>query len=230
MHLTVILHLIKYQNHMKDLLKLFSILQLTKEQPETGYLVAGIKLHETASLAEHHYTCVLMAYFIAQEIKKTKVKFNERKLILMLLVHDLGELFGGDISSPLSRKFPDLREHKDKIGNRAIELLSSYLNNESQQDFIKLYQEFETDTSDEKWVGKIIDQIDHQFFLEHHNYKQKYCPGNSDYRVNFIKNHIYKLADKIQNEKIKETMKEFLEEFETNYFNKGFQGITLLME
>jgi len=215
---------------MKDLLKLFSILQLTKEQPETGYLVAGIKLNETASLAEHHYTCTLMAYLIAQKIKKTKVKFNERKLILMLLIHDLGELFGGDISAPLSRKFPDLREHKDKIGERAIELLSSYLDTESQQDFTKLYQEFETGTSDEKWVGKVIDQIDHQFFLEHHNYKQKYCPGDSDYRVNFIKDHIYKLTAKIQNEKIKKVMNDFLEEFEKNYFNKGFQGMTFLME
>lgn len=215
---------------MKNLLKLFSILQLTKEQPLTGYLIAGIKLNETSTLAEHHYTCVLMGYLLAGKIKQLNTKFNERKLILMLLIHDLSELFGGDISGPLNRRFPDLKEHKDKIGEKAVELLGSYLDQNTQNDFINLHKEFEDGNSDEKWVAKIIDQIDHQFFLEHHNYKQKYCPSDSDYRPIFIRDHIYKLTNKIKNEKTKQLMDNFLEEFEKNYFNKGFKGITLLME
>lgn len=55
---------------MQNLIKLFSILQLTKEQPLTGYLLAGLKLNEVPTLAEHHYTCALMGYLLGEKIKK----------------------------------------------------------------------------------------------------------------------------------------------------------------
>ncbi len=215
---------------MKNLLKLLSVLQLTKEQPCTGYLAAGVRLHETASLAEHHYTTTLNAYFVLQRIKKAGGTINERKVLLMLLVHDLPEVFGGDISAPLNRKYPDLREYKNKIGERAIDMMAEFLETEEALEFKKLHQELDSYATDESIVAKIFDQMDHQLFLEHLNYHTKYNHGVEDYRETFVKNHILSLTQKIQNPKTKKVMDDFLQEFWNNYFNKGFQGFTFLME
>ena len=103
-------------------------------------LLGGIKLSETATLAEHHYTASLMGWFVSQKIKSSGGKINERKIVLMLMIHDLGELFGGDISTPLNRKYPELREYKDKIGNKTISLLSGFLDDSSEITFKKLWK------------------------------------------------------------------------------------------
>lgn len=213
---------------MKDLLTFLSILQLTKEQPLTGYLSGGIRLHECPSLAEHHYTAAMIGYFLAQKIKEAGGVLDERKLLLMLLFHDLGELFGGDIASPLSRKYPDLREYKDKIGNRAMRMLSEILGDAASGEFRAIYDECEHGTSDEKIVAKIVDQMDHQFFMEHLNYSQR--TAGADHRRRYIATHIVEKADLIRNEKTKAAVKEFLDAFLAHCFLQGFQGRKLLLD
>jgi 5'-deoxynucleotidase YfbR-like HD superfamily hydrolase len=215
---------------MRNLIKLLSVLQLTKDQPLTGYISSGIKLHEAPTLAEHHYTTVLAGYFLTQKIKQGGGKIDERKVILMTMVHDLPELFGGDISAPLNRKYPDLREYKNKIGERAIEMLGSYMDPATQDEFKSLQHELDKGETDEAIVAKILDQMDHQLFLEYHNHKLKYNPGSHDYRPDFFENHIIKLAEKISNEKTKKVVIDFLTEFKTNFFDQGFQGMSVLME
>ena len=217
-------------NGMTNLIKLFSILQLTKEQPLTGYLTAGIKQHETCTLAEHHYTATLLGWLIVGKIKQAGGKINERTVIFMLMIHDLSELFGGDIAGPLNRKYPDLREYKDKIGERAIELLTSYLDESAATEWKTLWQQMIKADTDEAIVVKICDQMDHQFFLEHHNYKTKYNPNHTDYRPIFIEKHIHALTSRIKDEKTRATVNSFLKEFNTNFLNEGFQSASLLMD
>jgi 5'-deoxynucleotidase YfbR-like HD superfamily hydrolase len=215
---------------MKKLVKLLSILQLTKEQPLTGYLAAGISIHELPSLAEHQYTSALIGYFLVRKIKKAGGTIDERKLILMLLFHDLGELFGGDVAAPLSRKYPDLKVHKDKIGERTIELLSQFMDEDIRDDFSKLIEESEKGMSDEKIVSKIIDQIDHQFFFEHHNYEGKSDYGIEDHRSSFIRNHIVAKTKQIKDPITRDVVNEFLDSFLLHFYKRGFQPQTLLTE
>jgi len=215
---------------MKNLHKLFSLLQLTKEQPVSGYLIGGLKSHEVPSLAEHHYTGALMAFFLGHRIQDEGGDINPEKIVTMTLIHDLSELFGGDISGPLNRKYPDLREYKDRIGDRAIDLLCEYMDKISEDHFRELWEEMKVGRSDEAIVVKIIDQMEHQFFLEHHNFKQKYDPGYADYRPGFINDHIIPLTSKISDRITKDVMNEFIKDFIENFFNKGFQSMNILME
>jgi len=216
---------------MNNLIKLCSILQLTKDQPLTGYLLAGVKLGEVPTLAEHQYSAGLMGYLISQKIKDAGGKINERKVVLMLLVHDLSELFGGDIAAPLNRKYPELRVYKDKIGERAIDLLGSYMSGNAQKEFSLLWKEMEEGKTDEAVVVKIIDQMDHQLFLEHHNTKFKYRPGTEpDYREKFVKKHILSMTTKLQDLYTRNVMEAFLHEFFSNFYNKGFQSAMLMDE
>ncbi|PIT87606.1 MAG: hypothetical protein COU31_01935 [Candidatus Magasanikbacteria bacterium CG10_big_fil_rev_8_21_14_0_10_40_10] len=215
---------------MNNLIKLFSILQLTKEMPLTGYLAAGVKLSETASLAEHHYTASLMSIFLCDRIIKAGGQIKSERVLKMVMVHDLSELFGGDISAPLNRKYPDLKEYKDKIGWRAVEMLSDYLNDAEKDDFKNLFIELDKNADDESVVAKIMDQIDHQLFMEHHNVKLKYDAGAQDYRPKFILKHIIALTEKIKDPITKRVMDEFLAEFQANFYNKGFQPVSLLTD
>ena len=215
---------------MKKLLQVISLLQLTKSQPLSGYILGGIGLSETATLAEHHYTATLMGWLLVQKIRAAGGTINERRVVLMLLIHDLSELFGGDISSPLNRKYPDLREHKDKIGERAIQLLSSYLDQSASCDFMTLWEELREGKSDEAVVVKILDQMDHQLFLEYLHYHQRQAAGTDDYRPTYIANHVYALTERIADVHTRGVMNEFLQTFQKDFFNRGYQGLSILME
>lgn len=215
---------------MTNLLKLFALLQLTKEQPVSGYLIGGLKRHEVPSLAEHHYTTALIAYFLTERIKDEGGDINGSKVVIMTLIHDLSEIFGGDISGPLNRKYPDLREYKDRIGDRAIDVLCEHMDKVSEEEFRELWEEMKIGRTDEAIVTKIIDQMEHQFFLEHHNFKSKYDPGYNDYRPGFIKDHIFPLTSKISDRITKDVMNDFIKKFTDQFFNKGFQSMTILME
>jgi len=219
---------------MHNLCKLFSLLQLTKDQPLSGYLLGGIKLGETSTLAEHHYTAALMGWLVTEEIKQGGGTINERKVVLGLLIHDLSELFGGDISGPINRKYPELRQLKDKIGERAISVLTDYLSPPAARSFKALWHELAQAQTDEAIVVKIIDQMDHQFFLEYHNYQQRHSNDGAgeinNYRPKFVKQHIFELVPKIKNPRTRRVVQEFLDEFKRNFFNRGYQGMQILME
>ncbi len=214
---------------MTALVKLMSILQLSKEMPLTGYLPSGIKLSETATLAEHHYTAALNAILLGEKIVRAGGNLDVNKLVRMVMVHDLGELFGGDIAGPLNRKYPDLREYKDKIAERAIDLLGGYLGEEKSK-FREWYEEFEHGATDEAIVVKIMDQMDHQFFLEHHNAQTRYFVGDEDYRDKFTTEHVFGLFEKIRDPATKRVVADFLSAFKTDLYKKGFKSASLLME
>jgi len=215
---------------MQNLLNLFSLIQLTKEQLVMGYVLGGIKHNEAPTLAEHHYTATLMSYFMTQKIKQEGGDINGEKVVIMTLIHDLSELFGGDIAGPLNRKYPDLREYKDRIGDRAIDVLCEHMSSETEEEFRDLFEEMKIGNTDEAIVSKIIDQMDHQFFLEHHNFKTKYDPGYFDYRPGFIEDHIVPLCNNLSDRITKDVMREFIKEFKDKMFNKGFQSMKILME
>jgi len=215
---------------MKNLLKLFSILQLTKEQPLTGYVLGGLKSSELPSLAEHHFTTALTGYFLTHRILDEGGDIDQNKVVVMSLIHDLSELFGGDVAGPLNRKYPDLREYKDKIGQRAIDLLCEYMDQASHDEFKTFWDELSDGKTDESIVVKIVDQMDHQLFLEHHNFKGKYDPGYTDYRPSFINDHVFTLTSKISDSVTKDVMNDFLKTFKDQFFNKGFQAMNIMME
>lgn len=212
-----------------NLLTLFSLLQTTKEVPLVGYLSAGLKLSEVPTLAEHQYTCAINAIFIGKVIKEQGGVLDVNKVVQILMVHDLGEFFGGDIAAPLNRRFPELRKAKDEIGTKAVELLSSYLPDSLAKEWHQLHHEYESGNSDEKWVAKIIDQLDHQLFLEHMRYEQ-ILPHPNSFRDTFVSNHIVALAEHISDHVTRTVMENVLKEFKDSFYKRGFIGLNELMK
>ncbi|MBP7992601.1 MAG: hypothetical protein KAZ30_03010, partial [Candidatus Magasanikbacteria bacterium] len=77
--------------------------------------------------------------------------------------------------------------------------------------------------------GKILDQLDHQLFLEHHGHEQKMTNNATSYRPDFIKKHIYDLAERIIDPITKKIMQEIVQTFIDDYFKRGFIGLNELL-
>lgn len=214
---------------MEKLITLLSVLQITRQQPLTGFTIAGIKKTELPNLASHHYTAAVSAMLVSRHIKKIGGQIDPEKIVAMMLIHDLGELFGGDISTPLSRTYPELREYKNKIGDRAIELLTHELPEEIKNDFLELYKSCETKNSDEYWVVKFFDQLDHQFYLEHYNYGFGMPKKQDGFRDFVVDKHIGTLLENISDSITKNYLKTLFITYKEKFYKQGFVGLNELL-
>lgn len=91
---------------MSDFTRLFCLLECTRSQPQYGYVVSGIQKSELSDLAQHHYLVTLFSWHLARAVKSQGGKVNIGKVVEISLVHDLGELFGGDIGMPYAKVNP----------------------------------------------------------------------------------------------------------------------------
>src|SRR5690348_2583666 len=88
---------------MKNLPRLFKLIELTRAQVQQGYLLSGVHRNELSNLAEHHYLVTFIGWQLAENLKQMGAKINVQKVMEFCLIHDLGELMGGDISAPYAR-------------------------------------------------------------------------------------------------------------------------------
>ena len=84
---------------LKKILKVFLTLQWAKELPRQGFIQLGFKRNEADSVAAHSWTCAMLVYFLATELKKEGLKINVDKAIKMALFHDMAETIVGDVGT-----------------------------------------------------------------------------------------------------------------------------------
>ena len=85
---------------MKNKVTIFRLLEVCRSQPQYGYVVSGIKKSELSDLAQHHFLVTFFAWQIARQVIGHGCRINVERILEISLLHDLGELFGGDISLP----------------------------------------------------------------------------------------------------------------------------------
>ena len=140
-------------------------MQLTRSQPLYGYVVGGVQKNDLSNLAEHHYLVTFIAWQLARQIKSKGANINVEKVLEFAMVHDIGELFGGDISMPYARANPKAREYAKAFEEENQKFLSKFFGSEEDY-FKKLGHEILDAKSDEALITKIAD------YLEHIHYKQ----------------------------------------------------------
>src|SRR4030042_6346308 len=84
---------------LKKILKVFLTLQWAKELPRQGFISLGFKRNEADSVAAHSWTCAMLTYFLATELKKNGQKIDVDKAIKMALFHDMAETIVGDVGT-----------------------------------------------------------------------------------------------------------------------------------
>lgn len=149
---------------MNKLTELFRLIELTRAQPQYGYALAGIPKAELSDLAQHHYLVAFMAWQLAVNLKAKGAKLNVEKVLELALIHDLGELFGGDISMPYARANPKARKLAKNFEQENLNYMSQYFGSYAKA-FHEAGSEIMEPKTDEGYVAKIAD------FLEATHYK-----------------------------------------------------------
>lgn len=121
-----------------------------KQLYRQGWLRRGVPHERCESIAEHSFGMAVLALWLAQ----TQPELDVDKVVRMALLHDLGEVYAGDIipSDGVSEAEKHLREAQ---GVRRI--LSRLPEG---QDYIALWEEFETGASMEARFVRQIDRLE----------------------------------------------------------------------
>lgn len=102
------------------------------------------------SVAEHCWMASLMAYFMKDEFPDVDMD----KVIRMILIHDLGECFTGDI--PVFNKTAEHEEKEKEVLHNWVKTLPG----EFADEMISLYEEMEKRETPEAKVFKAIDGLE----------------------------------------------------------------------
>jgi putative hydrolases of HD superfamily len=134
--------------------------------------------------AEHSWRLALLACVISEEYKELDIN----KLLVMSLIHDIGEIYEGDISAALK---PD-QENKFQTEYRAVQQVFSLLPEAQANRMLELWLEYNENKTPE---AKLIKALDKAETILQHN--QGRTPANFDYGFNLNYGKAYFEGDEI---------------------------------
>ncbi|SRR3989339_342054 len=202
---------------MEHLTNLFRLMELTRSQPQYGYALAGIQQDELSNLAEHHYLVTFTAWQLASQVKKAGAKIDIQKVLEFCLIHDLGELFGGDIAMPYARANPKAKIHAKAFEEENQRFLSKFFGNQSDY-FKELGREILNAKSDECIIAKIAD------YIEVTHYKQ-YVKVFSKFDTDLVKPKLMEMIGKMKDPIAKRELNKFIKSWTVNISKKDIPEI-----
>jgi 5'-deoxynucleotidase YfbR-like HD superfamily hydrolase len=199
---------------MKNLPNLFKLVELTRSQVQYGYLLSGIKKDQLSNLAEHHYLVTFMGWQLALNLKQAGANIDVLKVIEFCLIHDLGELMGGDISvwygkiNPRARKFAKTFEEENQ------RFLAKYFGNDAKR-FRKMAKEILDAKSDEALIAKVADYVE---ALNFKVYIGAFREADRKFNVEKLGGFIKKMKDKVAKKMLADFVTDWLKNAEkANY-------------
>lgn len=110
------------------------------------------------NLAEHHYLVTMLGWQLANLVNSKGANINEHKVIKFCLLHDIGELFGGDIGMYYAQANPKARNLAKQFEEENQRFLSGYFSDK--KEFLTLTKEILESDSDEAHIAKIADYLE----------------------------------------------------------------------
>lgn len=123
------------------------------------------------STAEHSWRLALLAGMVLKEYPQ----LDGQKVLMMCLIHDMGEIYDGDISAAL---LPDAGE-KFQMEFDAVQQVFGLLPEEQRDEMMALWQEYNDDSSPEAHLVKALDKA--ETIIQHN---QGLNPPGFDYDFN----------------------------------------------
>lgn len=142
---------------MNKIVDLINLLQITRAQPQYGYAVAGGNIR-IGNLAEHHYLVTMLGWQLTEIVNSKGANIDAYKVIKFCLLHDIGELFGGDIGMYYARANPTARIFAKQFEEENQRFISEYFVNNSEVK--SLAKEILESESDEAHIAKIADYLE----------------------------------------------------------------------
>jgi len=205
---------------MKKLPDLFKLIELTRSQVQYGYLLSGIKRDQLSNLAEHHYLVTFIAWQIALNLKQAGAHIDVQKVLELCLVHDLGELMGGDISALYAKMNPKAKRLAKSFEEENQRYLSKYFGS-NEKYFKKLGKEILDYKTDEAYIAKVAD------YMEALNFKVflgAFKESDRDFNIEKMAKFIKPIKDKIAKSMLTEFVAEWLKDVEKNNYIEIFEG------
>lgn len=187
-----------------ETVKFLKLMQMTRAQPQYGYVIAGIQKAELSDLAQHHYLVAFTAWHLTRLIKQSGGKINAERVLEICLLHDLGELFGGDIAMSYAKANPAARKLA-KAFERENQLYLAKMLGDGEL-INTLFSEAEEPKSDEGQVAKIADYIEVTHYKE---YVGRRTAGD----IRLVKGRMLEMAGKVKDNKTRQFLKKFLNEW-----------------
>jgi len=171
---------------MKDLINFFHEVGKLKDAPRRGWVINDIKNPE--SIADHVFRASLMAWFLG-----SKKKLNIERILKTALIHDICEVYAGDITPydsilpkdakkrrALMKTWPRLSEKererlraiKYKKEKASLEKLTKNLPKNLKSEIMHLWLDYEKGLTKEGRFFKQADRLEN--FLQAVEYYKKY--------------------------------------------------------
>ena len=142
---------------MDEIIKLINLLEITRSQPQYGYAMAGGNAR-IGNLAEHHYLVTMLGWQLAEMVNKKGATIDISKVLQFCLLHDLGELFGGDIGMYYAKANPGARTFAKQFEEENQKFISKFF--ADGENIQKLTKEILDSHSDEAHIAKIADYLE----------------------------------------------------------------------
>jgi 5'-deoxynucleotidase YfbR-like HD superfamily hydrolase len=142
---------------MEKIVDLINLLQITRNQPQYGYAVAGSNIR-LSNLAEHHYLVTMLGWQLSELVISKGAKIDTFKVMKFCLLHDIGELFGGDIGMYYAKANPKAHVFAKQFEEENQRFISAYFSNKDE--VLKLSKEVLGSSSDESRIAKIADYLE----------------------------------------------------------------------
>jgi 5'-deoxynucleotidase YfbR-like HD superfamily hydrolase len=199
---------------MKSLPNLFKLIELTRGQTQYGYLLSGIPRSQLSGLGDHHYLVTFMGWQLATHLKKAGASIDVLKVVEFCLIHDIGELMGGDISAPYASFNKRARKFAKAFEEENQKYVAKFFGNEADR-FRKMGKEILNAKTDEALIAKVAD------YVECTNYKVyvgHFRKADKEFNPEKIGSFIARIKDSIAKQLLNEFLIDWLKTVEdSNY-------------
>jgi 5'-deoxynucleotidase YfbR-like HD superfamily hydrolase len=142
---------------MDKIIDLVNLLEISRVQPQYGYSIGG-GMSRIGNLAEHHYLVAMVGWQLASLVKNKGAKIDLEKVFKFCLLHDIGELFGGDIGMYYAKANPQARTYAKQFEEENQKFLSQFFGDP--KEIVELTKEILDSGSDEAHITKLADYIE----------------------------------------------------------------------
>lgn len=197
---------------MRKLVDLFKLIELTRAQAQYGYLLSGVKRDDLSNLAEHHYLVTFIGWQLAKNLISKGAKIDLLRVMEFCMIHDIGELMGGDISMHYAKVNPRARKFAKSFEEENQKFLSKFFGNEHVS-FKKMAKEILNAKSDEALLAKVADYMEAAHFKVYVNAWKK---SDLDLNLTNLLRFVSKIKDKTAKTELKRFIPEWFKELTTD--------------
>ncbi|MDP3992931.1 MAG: HD domain-containing protein [bacterium] len=191
---------------MDKLHRFLRLVQTTRAMPQTGYVISGIQKAELSDLAQHHYLVTITGWYIAKLVRQKGGKVDLERVLEICLIHDLGELFGGDIAMPYAKANPKARKLAKQFEQENQRFLARFLTDINQVE--QLFRDTLIIGSVESTVAKVADYIE---VTEYKNYIGRLTEGD----ITMVVKKMTKMLSGLKNKRVRNALSEIINDWST---------------